>query len=401
VFWNDTPLTVRKQEVDPTDSVARITFHVDIGNYTYDNDPSSQGSGQFLNPTTTNTGQFLIRATQVSGDAIAGDTLATWLDIHANGPLYEWEWTLTRSGRGVATAEVDIDIADDTGGGTPGTIVTKRVTFISEVIGSDLTWSELQHDLVDEKTNLDALCRINFRIDGVAKGEADTSGAFTENWASAPQPTYTVQVDLISGDAPTSGPALATPHTLDQFRTWQLQTSAEEVLTCELDVTIDDQIGGVVTKRITMTSDRNDTTNDLVWDTTPAALIDTQLEQTARVRLIHDSSGFMDGTTTAGQIAPFPIAWHQDSPSTNDAQIYEYKVDALQVTNGAPVGVWINCQFANTFEWLVEYPFVSPSTQQIVINENVIVTYRRVGQPSTEISKLITVEASVYKGSFP
>ena len=271
ITWTADAITIKQTAVFNNPSSALINFNRSLGSYYYNNAPSADVTGIYLNPPVTGAGQYLIRCDQVSGDALTG-TLATWIDINS---LSEHEWSLDRSPEGTSNAVANISIAQDDGVGAPesATTVVKSCTFISEVTGAGfISWNSTQADLVEIKEGEDADCVLTFNPDGFAVGEADTSGAFTQSWyvnaPVVPNPEeYTVQFDLISGTTPTG--TLGSPLTLDVSRAVTLLATTGEDLSCELDVTVDNlvPVGSGVTKRVTMNSVRSAAESSNVWTT--------------------------------------------------------------------------------------------------------------------------------------
>ena len=99
-------------------------------------------------------GQYVCRLTQLTGDAIGGSALATWIDCTEN-PI----WFVTTGTIGeVLAATATLEVAEDDGAGNPsaGTTVIKPVQFRAEFLGdtgvliSTIPWA-LSH-IVEEET---------------------------------------------------------------------------------------------------------------------------------------------------------------------------------------------------------------------------------------------------------
>lgn len=346
IVWDTTALTVTKTAIDPEDSSAIITFNRDTGLYTYNDSPDADVSGVYLNPPVTGANQYLIKVEQVSGTALTG-TLGSWIDLNSAATH---EWSLDQTVVGLLGAVGDISIAADAGGGVPdlATIVTKAVTFSSEVTaGAGIAWSDVARALVEETESVDADCDLIFNPDGSCVGSADTSGAFNENWHSdAPSPAapgdFTVNATLVSGTAP-AGSALATNLTLDTVRQWTLLATSGEDLTCALDITVSDGVDSI-TKRVTMNSVRSSDASDNTWTTTQWQLVDT--DTSAPVGTVNiNADGSATGTIESPPQTEETEAWNSASPAAPDPEDYEvflHNVAGLAgLIAGSDIETWI------------------------------------------------------------
>lgn len=352
ITWGTNALTVRQEATDPADSFATITFNRDSGTYTYDNIPDVDGNGIYLNPPVTALGQYLIRVDQTSGDAITG-TLGTWIDLFAAASN---SWSLDQTIEGLASALTSISISADDGGGAPvaSSTVVKNVSFVSEVVApGDIAWTDVQRDLTEITSTVDADCILTFNPSGFATGDANT-GSFNENWhvlsPSVPDPiNFTVNVVLVSGTAP-DGDALGVDLTLDLVRSWTLPATSGEDVNCELDVTVGDGVN-TVTKVVTMHSQRTANASSNVWTTAQWFLVDEFAPYGATVTI--DSDG-----TAIGEILTALVEsedWNGDAPTAPDPQNYEVMLHNLtgisNLITGSAIETWVN--LASTAAWSV------------------------------------------------
>ncbi len=270
IQWTSTPLTVTDSVEDPADAAATITFTAASGIYTYDNYPSADGAGVFLNPPANAAGEYLIK---ISSDP--------WADL-----ISDHQFILPQTVPGTGTSTIDISISADDGTGNPvaATTVTKSVTFIATVrpADSENVWTANEKSLETITQGEAAITELQFNPSGNAQGIADT-GSFTENWSSlfpsADGTGWTVTASLVSGDTPT-GSAVDTALSLDTVREWQLVADTEgEDLTCALDVVVDDGTTPI-TKRVNMHSQwLVNTIPDPDWNTTPWSCTDAGYPQ--------------------------------------------------------------------------------------------------------------------------
>ena len=334
--------------------------------------------------------KYLIRLDVVSG-VIGGDATATWIDLNDAATV---AWNVTRAAAGVDTAESDIHIAPSLGGGVPdtGSQVTRRVNFHAEVEDQTLTWNTNPWAIEEITFGIDADCKLRFEANGTAFGEGDTSGTFSENWSSNPAGTETVQVNLVSGDAP-AGPALGAPHVLDQQRLWTLAATTGEDKSCELDVIVDDTVT-TVTKRVTMHSRRDDAVNELVWTAVANEIGDFVLSPgTAQATFQHRARGDATGIgQNDGENAGWPETWHTDSPAAANPEAYEWRVRLVSgtgpnVTGSATLNTWYNCD-TDRFAALQR---LTAGTVTGVWD----IDYRKVGEAATMITKRITLLVDV------
>ena len=262
ILWTTDAITVSHSGIDPLDALALITFNRASGQYSYSNYPQGDTIDDYLNPPLDGTAgdddKYLIRVDQVSGTALTG-TLATWIDLNSAASFV---WSLARDTVGSNTALANISIATDDGAGNPVVQIIKAVTFNAEVTAtSKITWTDVQRDLVEYKEGTDADCILTFNPAGTAVGDADTSGAFNDDWhvdtpAVADPSLFSVKATLVSGTAPT-GSALGAALSLDVVRQWTLLATSGENLSCALDVEVDTIPTSIpVVKRVTMNSER-------------------------------------------------------------------------------------------------------------------------------------------------
>jgi hypothetical protein len=368
IKWGTTLLPVIESVADPLDSTAIITFTRATGLYSYSNYPNANIIGTYLSPVLDGTAgdddKYLIRVDQTGGTALTG-TLATWIDINS---LATHIWSLDQTIVGALSATANISIAADNGAGSPttGTIVVRAVTFSSTVTAtSDIVWTEDPYALVEIKQSVDATCDLILNPDGFAVGDADTSGSFNEAWHSeSPNATladtlidrfgniildrfgniivtrsidlFTVQVDLISGTAPT-GSSLAVALPLDQVRQWTLTAISGEDLDCALDVTVSDGTTAVV-KRITMNSERIEAATSNVWTTDDWSLTDLA-ESTAPGALIAvDEDGHADGIIFTGVSIEETETWHDEALTPSDPENYEVLLNVVAGIAGLVTG---------------------------------------------------------------
>ena len=411
ILFTTDEITSRGQSTAPTDAQAEINFVRDSGFYFYTDFPNPNISAQFMSPALDGTagddGKYLVRLDVVSGVFI-GDATGVWIDINSDT---QHRWFVEQSGVGVANGEADVTVAADDGGGSPqaGTEVVKRVNFIATVVGeNDINWSSSPWNISELTEGIDANCTLDFNSNGTSVGAGDTSGNFNEDWHSgAPTPgdisAWTVQTDLVSGDAPT-GDALGAALPLTSARNWTLLATSGEDFSNELDVTVSDGID-IVTKRVTMHSARTDVANDLVLQTNTQTIIDTGLNAAVTGGLIIKVNGQLVGSTNNSP--PALIAddifgalaeqwnedWHAASPAASDSDLYEAQlvlVSGDEPTGGAPLDVFINCQFELAWFWSL-----AAAPPAALLNGTVDLTMQLLGQPSTAITKRVIVQVNV------
>lgn len=387
-------ITIRESTVDPTSAVATITFTRATGQFTFDNFPGLDITDTYLDPpldgTAGDDGKYLIRVDQISGVALGGAALGTFIDLNSAATFV---WTLTKATPiGIANAVANIRIAGDNGAGAPipGTEVVKVASFIAEVLpANDINWSTLQRDLVEIKEGIDATCDLKINKDGTAVGEADTSGSFSEDWHRlAPTPGdltgWTVRVNLISGTAPT-GDVLGSAINFSADRRWTLTATGGQNLSNELDVIISDGTDSV-TKRVTMNSQRTDAANKVVWTTVPKSITDIGLGAAGTINIFKTGVG-----QGVGQVSGinFTENWHSEAPAATDPNLYEVQLDVLAgplPDSGSAVGVLLNLANDATWTWT--------TFTRTVFEVSVNVTIQPVGRPSLGVTKLITLQIS-------
>lgn len=391
IFWTAAPEAGSDIEIVPTTAQVFLELVVASGQAFLTKNGVTTFIGYFLRPPTTSTGQFLVRV-DVNSGSIIGDTTGAWLDIHVSGPGKVWSWQIDQATVAFSTADIDVSISQDSGGGVPdaGTTIVKNVTMYAEQVGDDLRWSEVKRNLDSTTINAVAECELRFETDGNAFGEAVTSGAFTEQWSDGPNAAYTVQVDLISGTAPT-GDALGAPLTLDQLRLWELIALAGEDLSCTLDVTVDGGAAGSTKKAVTMHSMRTDTDSSVVWTTTPVDIIQTILGEPLTLDLVSLTTGIGEFQLQGDPASP-PEDWHSDAPSPLDQTDYEVRL--RRISGDLPEGfdvvdTWLNAGTGRRWRWQI-------TTGGGVQNRTAVVEwgYRRLGESGTEVLKIVTIDVT-------
>jgi len=407
IIWDTTPITVAHSAIDPLDALAVITFNRALGQYTYSNYPMGDSSALYLNPpldgTAGDDAKFIIKVDQVSGSVITG-TLATWIDLNSAATL---AWSLPQTDVGSSTALASISIAQDNGAGSPvsGTTVTKAVTFEVEVTStSKITWNITQRDLVEIKESVDADCILTFNPDGSAVGDADTSGAFQDDWhtdtPSVIDPSlFSVKVTLVSGTAPT-GSALGVALSLDLVREWTLLATSGEDFSCALDVEVDTIPTSLpVVKRVTMNSERSEDSATPVWTTAEWTLTDVAFPQ-ALALTVDVTLAFPAGGTATGRIDNQNGGGVQETqdwlpPGENPAE-YEARmtnvsgIDALLPPHIS--GTWYSLASGQTF--VLEY-FTLPASRTIVYTASI----RKIGDLA--VDKVINIIIAGDDGSTP
>jgi hypothetical protein len=324
-----------------------------------------------------------------------------WVDLNSQS---DFIYSLLQSVIGTSTGLVNVSIAADDGAGAPvaGTTVLKPVTFIATVNASGggaskIVWTTVQRDLVEIKEGENADCVFSFNPAGYATGDADTSGAFSDDWhEDSPLVTdpenYTVQVNLISGTAPT-GSALGVPITGDIGGVWTLATTApDENLSNELDVIVDDTIISV-TKRITMNSQYTVPATTVVWTTTQWNLDDVADDPNfAGVIITVDDDGVVKATYL-NKPGSFNEDWHSDAPTPSDTANFEAE---LHVVSGDPADItgaldeFIN--LATATGWTIKQKDFAFRNYQLELS------IRRIGEIA--VTKPITILLSV-EGALP
>lgn len=397
VTWDTTELTSTDVRVDPLDAQAAIQFILGDGFAYLDNTPPGEVlRASYVSPPIFATEQLLLRWNTVSGTLASNVTENVWFDMFSNGGAFIAAIFLDQTVLGALQASADIDIADDTGGGTPGTIITKRVNFHAEVLDStDVTMSTLQWDLVHNAIDDDGVCRLELLIDSSVSGYEGPALSRFEQFGAAggDSSNFTAQLDLISGDAPT-GPALATPHTVDETIAWELRADADtEDFTGEYDLTV---VGltNQVTKRVTMHVTRVDDPSfvDPTWATT-TDIEEGNLPDSASATLDHNIDGTAD-FSASGFTPPagWPRNWHTGAP-TPDAENYEVRMESNSPLTGSPLNTWLPANVA--YQWVLA--FGSPAVQQVSADAQWI--YRQIGRPSTEVVHNVSID--MFKGEVP
>lgn len=395
IFWPVTPITTNDIVQEPEDAFATLLFVPASGlaHYTYNNVPKQD---YFLRPPPTNINQFLIRLDPVSG-SVLGSATGVWLDIYAFGVSGAYEWYVGQSGVGLTQAVADVSVAKDDGSGAPeaGTIRARRVTFVAQVVGLSLGWTADPWDLEEIKVNETADCELRFAITGHAYGEADTSGNFTEQWSSSPNPAYTVRVDVLSGDSP-SGAVLGVPLSLGTQRVWTLTATGDEDKACELNVTVTDDFATAQSKLVSMHSKTNTQVSDeLVWTGGSVAFHEGAAGEPVGFSLFH----LPDGRADVEGIA-FPAhanyTWHSAAPNTLNANEYEVRVDWISgkfpEIGSSQTSVWHNASQGHTWWWQIfEAP---PGADFGSFDVRVTWSYRRIGQASTAVTKELHLTAA-------
>ena len=394
IFWTTDPLTTDDLAILPENATATILFETASGIYYYYQD-DVLFFDYFLRPPTTNTGEFLIRLDILAGGPFIGPPDGVWIDIHSNGPLFNWDWRLEQAAVGLAIGEADITIAQDDPGspGSPlaGTEVVKQVSFRAQVTSDALLWTSAPWDIEEVKVNEIADCELIFDINGDARGLGDTSGDFEEPWADGPQPNYTVQVDLISGDPPV-GDMLGVPLLLDTGRIWTLTATLDEAFANELDVTVTDELANFTVKRVTMTSVQDTTISQVDWPDTFVAVLDAAgIGTPIGATLTSRGDGTANVTrVNAGQHPAFPEDWHEDAPNPLNSTDYEVR---LRIVSGDPpdlgsdaTDVWLNAGFTRNWQWNIN------SSEPAIKSAQTEWGYRKVGEASTEVLRPVGIE---------
>jgi len=396
VVWSAQPLTANDYKLLVNQpAIANINFAID-GSYTYtddidENNPAT-GNGTWLAVAVSGAGQYLIKAVVVAGAGTVGDTLNVWLDAFTPR-----SFGAQLAVQGVNSVVMDITVAGGVTSPIAGTEVTRRITFNAYVVNaaSKVSWTQTQWDLDEHTEHVDADCDLNFFPNGTSTGLADTSGNFFENWhvdaTIVPDPVnYTVQVDLISGTAPT-GSALGAPLTLDVNRSWKLLATINEDLSNELDVTVGDGTA-FVTKRVTMHSLRGAAPSSNVWTTLLWSLRDNAVspnDALIQVAVNPDGTAFGDSPTRP----PLNEDWHSEAPAASDPENYEVMLvvvsGELPDPAGSATGVWLSASPAQLL-WELKVSNLSAITSKFAVWN---LSIRRVGQPG--ITKQINLSASI------
>ena len=387
IQWTSAPLTVTDSVEDPADAAATITFTAASGIYTYDNYPSADGAGVFLNPPVNAAGEYLIK---ISSDP--------WADL-----ISDHQFILPQTVPGTGTSTIDISISADDGAGAPvaATTVTKSVTFIATVRDGDNAWTANEKSLETITQGEIATTELQFNPSGNAQGFADT-GSFTENWSSlfpsADGTGWTVTATLVSGDTPT-GSAVDTALSLDTVREWQLVADTEgEDLTCALDVIVDDGTTPI-TKRVNMHSQwLVNAITDPDWNTTPWSCTDAGFPQSVALLIDVHLTFAADGTAKLeAESFAMPLTVFETgtwlSGFSGDLNDYECMIDNVNgggITTGQTEGQWV--RMAEVFT--VEY-----TTRTIAKTYTFDASVRKVGGLAT--TKTITVDIIKDDGGVP
>lgn len=406
ILWDTTPIAVAHSAIDPLDSLAAITFNRTLGQFTYSNFPMGDSTGTYLNPPLDGTAgdddKFLIRVDQISGTVITG-TLATWIDLNSAATLV---WALAKTDVGSVSASATISIAQDTGSGTPvsGTIVAKPVSFAAEVTTtSKITWNVTQRDLVEIKESVDADCILTFNPDGTAVGDADTSGAFNDDWhtdtpAVIDPSGFSVKVTLISGTAPT-GSALGAALSLDVVREWTLLATSGEDLSCALDVEVDTiPTSTPVVKRVTMNSERTEDSAPPVWNTDEWTLSDVEFKQalsgTVNVAITFKTNGEATGniTNSSGDETQETDDWLPGGEVIADYEVRLTDGAGANTLTSHDFGTWYSLASQQAF--LLEYATL-PNLRFYTITASV----RKIGDLA--VDKIININVAGASGGQP
>lgn len=385
-------INIREQAVSPATSSASIVFTRSNGTYTYNNYPNADVIEPYLLPaldgTPADDGLYLIKVSQVSGDALTG-TLDTWIDLNS---AETFTWSLDQAVTGTLSAVATISIAPNDGGGLPVVEeqIDKTANFTSTVTLAALGWSDDEWNISEIKQGLDADCLLSFSPTGLAVGQGDTSGDYSQSWSGGigypPNPQdYTVLVTVVSGTAPT-GSDIGVTLTLDQVRSWTLATDGEQILDCELDVEVHDGVAGV-TKRVTMHSEREDVNTDNIWQLLPAFVIgEDVLDPDAAVNIRMHPRGDVIGEAPGWPLEIEP--WHSEAPSASDPSNYEVLlsfISGIRPTGGDPMDVWMNCGTQREWTWSVDSGVRRRSASMWM-------RFRKIGEAYTEKLVIIAVD---------
>ncbi len=354
---------------------------------------------QALNPAPRAKGLYLLRADVISG-TIQGDPTGVWIDVLDKETIGVFNF-FVENDTGVAgqvLGEMDFSIAEDDGAGSPavGTTVTKRISFIAESVGINLSMTTVPWSLSDLLIQEDADVEV-LTTSQLANHSADVIGnehsieRFREVYAQIWDNSITVQVDVISGvllGDPTGVPLQTNiPHR------WYIEATADgEDFTTVIDLTIVDSASSV-TKRITMHVSRTDEDTDPGSDLSTDFTQFDRLEDIAEEPIFHAEVqiSFLDtGRVTAleggSSATNFPQSWNLLSPATPDPQNFEIR---LVVTSGdAPttgvVNIWQN--LSSTRTWILAADSL-PAPDLNILEGDYNIEVREVGRPSTVLVK--------------
>jgi len=393
-------------------SICRIDF-IAAGTYTYSDDPDdtsdvTTGPIEWLDSPVTAIEQYIIKFEKSSGDNadidVSSDVLDTWLDMFSARAFAITQPTQGNAHYRVVSYIAAVDPAQlPTLAPLAGTEHRRKIWLTAYVTdsGNDIAWNTAAWNIAEAKIGADADCILTFNPNGTATAIGDNSEA--ANWHNdAPSPAspglFNVTLNKISGDDPTSGPALATPLTLDVVREWiMLSGVGDGVKTGTFDAIVDDGVDSV-TRRIVLTSERTEgVPDDVVWTDTDqlvAAFSPLFNSGDAVATLTMNTLGRGIGTVSPLG-TPFTEDWHSGAPTASNPEDYECfvtKVSGDDLDTGPPLDTWLS--LSSNRVWTM----VTDETLVLIRQGWFDVTVRVIGNALSAVTKRIRIQATSETG---
>ena len=346
-------------------------------------------------PAPVNAGEYVCRLTGVDvGTLIVGPS--GWVDV-ADAPV----WYLTNDNPGTRIlSTATFSVAVDAGGGTPdaGTQVDKDILYWSELVAgtqspADILIPSTQLDLEDIQTNEDAYTSFRIGADGFLYGKEANSTVYSKIYSQTPGQTQ-FTVDQVSGSPLPNTNKLLTP---TQDYTYEY-TATEDAPKKQgvFDVQFIGQIN-TVTKRITMYAERiNEGRTSIVMSEGPWGWTDIGTNLAVITLECRNDGTLRFYGLNNGSSPFFPQDWNSDAPAPPDVNTFECYLEpsptyiggsgALppDATGSSPVNQWLN--LGTTRTWTIT---IGDQQGEIGAQCEWLLTVRRTGQPSTEVTTTI------------
>ncbi len=402
------PLGVPKAICDFDAATGRLTLSVNDGTTRF---------VQVVNPAPRATGIFVFRVDVISGNVV-GSPVGLWTDVLDLGTTGVFPYSVSNitNNVGQELGSIDFSIAEDDGAGMPlaGTTVVKRINFIAELTGTNLTMTTIPWNLQCIKVQENAIVHV-LTTPIEAEGEAFITGnecnleVRREVYAGQWNPSFMVQMDVVSGTVP-QGPAAGVLHTTDVRRTWFIAATVDgEDFTSVIDVTITDGTDSV-TKRISIHVQRTDESGG-AGDISPEFTRFDSIkdffvqpdEQTPLQDTLTEISFLSDGTvtarTSAGPYVNFPQNWNDNAPNVVDPENFEIIALQLQgddIPDGSILNQWLNLSAARTWGYEVLASEFGPNPiREIIEFGEFTFSIREVGRPETALTKRIFMQCGI------
>jgi len=331
--------------------------------------------------------------------------------------VFEYSVTNNSGTPGQELGSMNFSIAEDDGAGSPeaGTTVVKQIDFIAELTGSNLTMTTIPWILECIQVQETAIIHV-LTTPVESEGEAFVTGnecnveVRREIYAQVWNPSFTVQVDQISGDA-VAGPTLGVPHTTDVRRTWFLEATTDgDNFNATIDLTIADGTDSI-TKRITLHVQRTDedtasvistdfTRFDSIKDVFEQPDEETPLQDTI-TQISFNPDGTVTALTSAGPYVNFPQIWNNSSPTVPDPENFEVRcrVGPLfgdDIPDGEPLDVFLNLSSSRIWQYeVLVSDFGNNLNREIIETSEFFADVREVGRPDTVQTKRFFMQCGI------